>query len=677
MRRLVTALVLASALAIPVTGALAVPSAAPAAAIPNPVGGLTDCTNPPVPAFPDTGAGSIDAGPATITADADPFAKDAKVSIYDVYGWGPSEVTNYDLGCGADALRDPAAATNGTFANAGLRNLLSACAAAVVVLRWATNPSTVSAFDPVTTLMTNAFGSHIFVPLFGLSLMLLSLLLLGRARIGDVRDSSHGVAWGVGVAVVGFAAISWPLAAAPFVVGNTTKAVSIVNSAVAQVTPGIDAPDMASAAAGNLQRTLAYNTWLAMSLGASNGAAAKEYGPRLYKASAFTRAEAARIRANPNLAKPLTEAKQEEFKRAAAEVKDKYPDAYQYLSGHQNGDRLTSATIGWAGWAATAALPAVLGAMILFLGALVALGIGVLPLTALAGAHRRFAGLITGPANYLGGAVMAVVVFGAVTAAHIAAAGGLLEPAAGKNQLLALALLAVLTIATFILLWPVFKMVSPRRLAQAVSTGNSRARQSADEAGRREAVADVDSDKLIYDAAGNAIGSAAGSTHGTGAAAPAEARPHRQLGRSALTGAAQGAISSVALGAATGGTATVAAAAAGAAKGAAASAAIEAAGPTAGRALDAGDLARGKHRAARQDSRAAAASGAASAPRLTAGSASPDPGQGAGSSTRTTAGVRIYRPGDDIPAGSLSANEGRLHEGRTTYTIFTPVGAAT
>jgi hypothetical protein len=439
---------------------------------------------------------------------------------------------------------------------------------------------------------------------------------------------------------------------------------------------------MATAAAGTMQRTLSYNTWVAMTVGSTNSAAAREFGPRLWKASAFTRAEAAQLRAHPDRIDDARQSKQDAFDHAASDLKDTYPDAYQYLAGHQNGDRITAATLGWVGWFATATPALVLGALMLFLGAMIALGIGILPVAALAGAHRRFAGVITGPVNYIGNAVLAVALFGAITAAHTAAAGGLLEPAQDKNPLLALLLLLALTAGTFILLWPVLKTISPRRLAHAVTAGNRRGRDVDDVATSRsrrragERAADEPAGAKGPGRTGEQIPSPRGHQDPV----PAEAQ-RRQAPRAALTGAARGATAGVVAGALTAGGATAAAAAAGAAKGAVTGAAAEAA-PAATRALTAVSVAgqtAGKHRVAGTGAGWTAPT-APSAPSAPQSPPAPAPAEAAAAAGPGAAPVRprvrIYRPDEDTPARTLAPAPGRTRAGQTTYTIYTPAGAA-
>jgi hypothetical protein len=305
-------------------------------------------------------------------------------------------------------VRDPKAVGAGSVADFLSKTLYALDLTTVQLNRWAMNPHTLALLDPFNIAAVTGFGTRVFLPLFGFVLGIIGITVILRARHGDVRDASARGAWALGVGVVGVAATLWPLAVAPAIDNALQSSVAYVSTTLAST--AADSPTLPDALGANLQRANAYETWRRGMFG-SNTAAADKYGPALFQAGTYSRAQVASMRKDPTLQDRIAKTKQADYKNIAAKVQDEYPDAYEYLSGSRNGDRITAAVAGLVGFFASDGFVAIMSILLLFTGAVLRGLLAVLPLICLLAAHPRLQHILIGPINYLCGLMGACLAF--------------------------------------------------------------------------------------------------------------------------------------------------------------------------------------------------------------------------------------------------------------------------
>ena len=92
------------------------PQSASAAAAGIPFG--FDCKDAPTPDMPGEGLASFfERTPDPIPKHEDPFAKGARTTIFEQYGYAGLRWHTYDLGCGPDAARNPDAVIGTALSN--------------------------------------------------------------------------------------------------------------------------------------------------------------------------------------------------------------------------------------------------------------------------------------------------------------------------------------------------------------------------------------------------------------------------------------------------------------------------------------------------------------------------------------------------------------------------------
>jgi hypothetical protein len=539
-----------------------------------------DCKNPPQPATPSSGAAAaIDPGPVA-PPTGDPFAPGSKISVYDVYGYAGLETVSYDPGC-----TDLVDGTN-DFANfvTGITTL--GVAVTVRLTRIVFNPTTMAVLTPMQEMATRAVGGSVFLPLIGAAGGLTGLWILWRSRRGDVRGAAGAAGWSAFVTAIALAVVIYPFTLGATVDKALTGAVGSVNQAIS----GNQGRTPADSVAANLHFALLYQTWLSENFGRANKGTAATYGPKLFAASAFTRAEQAQLRANPDKAEAMISAKQDAFRKAAEQLKGADPQAYARLSGKRNGDRVGYAFLALLGLLCAATYLILAMVRLLYAMILVRVGIAAVPLVAVIAQHPRFQRLLLSMFDTMGSALVSALAYGVVSAVIIAGGlGGLLSPTSTVDPVLTFVILAVLTYGAWLLtrkLVPggVRLRESLRRIRENRPNAKSGDARYLEE--RVPGVSDVFDDRP----------SEAGAySH----AIPAEVHQRPKVFGSAARGALQGAGATVAAGVVTGGTVTAGAAAVGAAKGAATAAGVTAASRATGSAL-AGDAA-GRTIAARLD----------------------------------------------------------------------------
>ncbi len=290
------------------------------------------CKEVPAPVRPDfqTAGLVMDKPDLSQVPDAapDPF-KDTKVPISDVYGWA-WRYTNYDLGCGADFIRDPNAVASTNVANIAMAGLATMTSAVNSV----ENMSRSASFDflkPVVGSIADTLDERVLTVWLPLALLVVSLIVGFRATRASYSETFRRLL--VVVVCVGLAvfALVFPVRAVNLMDDGAT---AVAEAAQAGFNPR--ASDL-------ITRQALYQTWLVGNFGSADSPIATEYGPRLMSALTYTWSDVKRMNADPGAQQAIDKAKAAEFRTIATEVEKKDPAAYESFTGKT--DTRTAGTI--------------------------------------------------------------------------------------------------------------------------------------------------------------------------------------------------------------------------------------------------------------------------------------------------------------------------------------------
>jgi hypothetical protein len=469
----VTAALAASGAVSLVTAAPAMAAPAPVAAAPMPalpIPGLPDCEGEPTPQSPDRGFNGYvtPVPPDPPPLDADPFAADATVTVYETtglagYRWhmyvdscitGPGQATNQALTSSANALMAVPVLCLGVVAT---------LADVVYNQRW------LNVLDQPVGYVSEALMTGFtdpFLPVVLVAVALVMLVSIRRARLSAAIGTAVLVL--VATTLATFAA-SYPTRVSQATDDITAGAVTAISGALAGSREA--APDVATVSP--LVEAMLYDRWVAGTLGDTTSPTARTYGPQLYRASTLSWAELEVVRADPDGAgADLLDAKREQWDAAAAAVERSDPDAYEYLTGARSIDRVGHAIVALA---LIAILPFLLVSLLLVALSYLVIRIIVmfLPLVALVALLVR--GTLSGVASLAAAAVVNSVVFavGAAVAAYLY--GVFLSPDSGIPALLGLLLAFLVSIAMWILLSPYRRLTHLVRSRDALTAGSREA----------------------------------------------------------------------------------------------------------------------------------------------------------------------------------------------------------
>lgn len=303
--------------------------ASPATAGPT-VSAIKACAPAPAPNRPSAGLPGKLAPAHPETSPGDPFA-DPDVAISDVYGYSYRWV-NYDNGCVPGASWGPGFVT-------GIGNLLLAGAAATNALVHSTlgfvvEPTWLQPLDKTITQATEAVRTGVWTPWITVALVLVAVTVLAAAARAEVSNAVTSAGWALLVLVGTTYVMSYPLSSARAVDGLIQETVTASAQATSTETAE-DAADALTRQMDTINRNSLYSAWLEGTLGSSDSAVAREYGPDLFRASHMTWWEAETLDEDPTTGQALIEEKKTLWSETAAKVESSDPLAYQQLTGNQ------------------------------------------------------------------------------------------------------------------------------------------------------------------------------------------------------------------------------------------------------------------------------------------------------------------------------------------------------
>lgn len=280
---------------------------------------------------------------------------------------------------------------------------------------------------------TKAIYQKVF-SVFGIvTLCVVGLYLLWRSRQSDMSNAMTTAGWALLVMVAVTALAAWPVKSANLADNSLITTLGVVHDAIGPVsrdTPPSQCDDPnpeackdhrppAVRASDTAAETMLYRNWLRGVLGSADSETAKKYGPALYDAKALTWDEAESIRKNPATRNVVIKAKQQQWMTVAAQIEKEDPEAYEYLQGVRDMDRVGAgfiavlASLLFAMFDLTASLLVLLGFLIFRWAVVAAPILGTVALFRPASAGLRRLG------NAVVAAIFNIAIFGTGAAVYL------------------------------------------------------------------------------------------------------------------------------------------------------------------------------------------------------------------------------------------------------------------
>ncbi|WP_431974883.1 MFS transporter [Micromonospora haikouensis] len=388
-----------------------------------------ECRNAPVPSAPDSGlAGWFASRP-------DSAKLPGPKGLYSDYGYAGYSFPTYDLpgGC-ASAVIHPDYKFTTTVANGEFMIATAIIGGSNALRERAWDPRSMWAWaDPLVEQATKAVYQKVFSVFGIITLCVVGLYLLWRSRQSDMSNAMTTAGWALLVMVAVTALAAWPVKSANIADGTLVTTLGVVHDAVGPATRDTppeqcDDPDPAACkdnrppavrASDTATESMLYRNWLRGVLGSADSETAKKYGPALYDAKSLSWEETEKIRANPATRDTTISAKQQQWARVAQQIRDEDREAYEYLQGLRDMDRVGSGFIAvlaallFAMFDLTASLLVLLGFLI-FRWAVIAA-----PILGTVGLMRPASAGLRRLANAVVAAVFNIAIFGTGAAIYL------------------------------------------------------------------------------------------------------------------------------------------------------------------------------------------------------------------------------------------------------------------
>jgi hypothetical protein len=388
----------------------------------------TGCVTAPAPNSPTAGAAGW------FTEEPDSALRDGIAGMYSRYGVGGYGLDTYDIGC-LGTVKHPDLVGSTWLANGEFQLASSVVGAANGLRERAYNPDIMWSWsDGFLADVTHATYKYVFNPIGIITIGLVGMFLLYRARRGQMNQAVQVTAWAIMVLTLVTAVAKWPVEAAHGADAAGAKGLAVVHGVLgpakhdtpdAQCDLGPGAPgckdnrDAATRASDVATETILYKPWLRAVLGDDNSATAKKYGPALYDATSMTWGEAARAEQNPGLRQQLIEQKAQTWNAIAEKIRTEDPVAYEYLQGNHSGDRVWGGAIADGSALTFAAFDMLASIVIIFSFGVFRIAILFLPLLGTVGIFYYTSSGIRRIANAVSSAFFNIVLFGAYAGAYL------------------------------------------------------------------------------------------------------------------------------------------------------------------------------------------------------------------------------------------------------------------
>lgn len=306
------------------------------------------CLQAPTPGTPDSGlAGWFADRPGSAS-------RPGPRGLYSEYGYAGYSYSTYDIGC-ASGLINPEYKVTTTVANGEFMFATAIIGASNALRERAWSPDSMWGWaDPLVDQATKAVYREVFSVFGIITLCVIGLYLLWRSRQADMSSSMTTAGWALLVMVAVTALAAWPVKSANVADSTLVGALSVVHDAVGPRPKDLPAGECrlgdpeacrdhrppAVRASDTATETMLYRNWLRGALGSADSATAQKYGRALYDAKSLTWDEAQRLRDNPATREATIAAKQRQWMKVAEQIKTEDPEAYEFLQGSRDMDRV-------------------------------------------------------------------------------------------------------------------------------------------------------------------------------------------------------------------------------------------------------------------------------------------------------------------------------------------------
>jgi hypothetical protein len=306
------------------------------------------CLQAPTPGTPDSGLAGWFADRPGSASQPGPRG------LYSEYGYAGYSYSTYDIGC-ASGLINPEYKVTTTVANGEFMFATAIIGASNALRERAWSPDSMWGWaDPLVDQATKAVYREVFSVFGIITLCVIGLYLLWRSRQADMSSSMTTAGWALLVMVAVTALAAWPVKSANVADSTLVGALSVVHDAVGPRPKDLPAGECrlgdpeacrdhrppAVRASDTATETMLYRNWLRGALGSADSATAQKYGRALYDAKSLTWDEAQRLRDNPATREATIAAKQRQWMKVAEQIKTEDPEAYEFLQGSRDMDRV-------------------------------------------------------------------------------------------------------------------------------------------------------------------------------------------------------------------------------------------------------------------------------------------------------------------------------------------------
>jgi len=319
------------------------------AKLPDVASDRAQCLNAPTPSNPDAGlAGWFASRPESST-------RAGVAGIYSDYGYAGYSYTTYDVegGC-ASTLLHPDYRFLTTVANGEFMIATAVIGASNALRERAWDPQSMWGWaDPLVEQATKAVYTKVFTVFGGITLAIVGLYLIWRSRQSDMSNAMTTTGWALLIMVAVTALAAWPVKSANVADGTLVGALGVVHDAVGPRSEDVPTEECvlgpaackdnrppAVRASDTVTETMLYRNWLRGVLGSADSDTAKKYGRALYDAKSLRWDEAESVRRFPNTREQVFASKNAQWMRIAEEIKTEDPEAYDYLQGERDMDRV-------------------------------------------------------------------------------------------------------------------------------------------------------------------------------------------------------------------------------------------------------------------------------------------------------------------------------------------------
>jgi hypothetical protein len=314
-----------------------------------------ECLNAPTPSTPDAGL------PGWFAALPESAKQLGPKGLYSDYGYAGYSFETYDDdgGCASDVL-DPGSKAFNKIASTEMMAATSIVGASNALRERAWDPRSMWSWaDPLVEQATKAVYTKVF-SVFGIvTLCVVGLYLIWRSRQSDMSNAMTTAGWALLVMVAVTALAAWPVKSASIADGSLITTLGVIHDAVGPSARDLPedqcpTPDPAACtdkrppavrASDTVTETMLYRNWLRGVLGSADSETAKKYGRALYDAKSLTWEETDKLRANPATREATIQAKKTQWMKVAEQIKTEDPEAYEYLRGARDMDRIGSGFI--------------------------------------------------------------------------------------------------------------------------------------------------------------------------------------------------------------------------------------------------------------------------------------------------------------------------------------------